>query len=106
LAGFVETGETIEAAVARELHEEAGIHVFDVTYVASQPWPFPSSLMIGCTARAASPDLRIDTAELEDARWFTRDEVAAALRDPDLGPFQPPPRFAIARTLLEHWLAA
>jgi NAD+ diphosphatase len=106
LAGFVETGETIEAAVARELNEEAGIDVSDVTYVASQPWPFPSSLMIGCTARAASPELRIDTAELEDARWFTREEVAAALRDRDSGAFQPPPRFAIARTLLEHWLAA
>ena len=106
LAGFVETGETIEAAVARELNEEAGIHVSDVAYVASQPWPFPSSLMIGCTARAASPELRIDTAELEDARWFTREEVAAGLRDPDTGAVQPPPRFAIARTLLEHWLAA
>lgn len=106
LAGFVEAGETIEAAVARELNEEAGIDVSDVTYIASQPWPFPSSLMIGCTARAASSDLRIDTAELEDARWFKREEIAAALRDPDSGTFQPPPQFAIARTLLEHWLAA
>ncbi len=106
LAGFVETGETIEAAVARELYEEAGIAVSDVRYVASQPWPFPSSLMIGCRARAQSRDLRIDTAELEDARWFTRAEVAEALRDPDRGAFHPPPRFAIARTLLEHWLTA
>jgi NAD+ diphosphatase len=106
LAGFVETGETVEAAVARELQEEAGIAVADVTYVASQPWPFPSSLMIGCTARALGRDLTIDTTELDDARWFSRDEVEAALRDPDNGPFQPPPRFAIARTLLERWLAA
>ena len=106
LAGFVEAGETIEDAVARELKEEAGIAVTDVTYVASQPWPFPSSLMIGCSARAQSPELVIDTAELEDARWFTRDEVAAALHDPDGAPFQAPPRFAIARTLLERWLAA
>jgi NAD+ diphosphatase len=106
LAGFVEVGETIEAAVARELAEEAGIQVSDVRYVASQPWPFPSSLMIGCTARAASSALTIDTAELDDARWFTRAEIAGALRDPDSGAFQPPPRFAIARTLLEHWLAA
>ena len=106
LAGFIEAGETIEAAVARELNEEAGIEVSDVIYIASQPWPFPSSLMIGCMARAVSPKLRIDTAELEDARWFTREEIAAALCAPDSAAFQPPPRFAIARTLLDHWLAA
>jgi NAD+ diphosphatase len=62
--------------------------------------------MIGCEAQAESRQLTIDTAELEDACWFTRDEVAAALRDPDTGAFQPPPRFAIARTLMERWLAA
>ncbi|MGZ2412681.1 NAD+ diphosphatase [Sphingomonas sp. F9_3S_D5_B_2] len=106
LAGFVETGETIEAAVARELREEAGIAVQGIVYVASQPWPFPSSLMIGCLARALSPDLTIDTTELEDARWFSREQVAEAIRHPDDAAFQPPPRFAIARTLMEHWLAA
>lgn len=106
LAGFVEAGETIEDAVARELKEEAGISVSEVTYVASQPWPFPSSLMIGCWARAESAQLLVDTAELEDARWFSREAVAAAISDPQTGPFQPPPRFAIARTLLERWLAA
>lgn len=106
LAGFLEPGESIEAAVAREFHEEAGIEVTDVTYTASQPWPFPSSLMIGCHARALKPELTIDTTELDDARWFTRDEVKTALAgDPDAS-FLPPPRFAIARTLLEHWLAA
>ena len=104
LAGFVEAGETIEAAVARELHEEAGIAVADVAYLASQPWPFPSSLMIGCTARALDDRLTIDTTELDDARWFTRDEVAGALAGDADAAFLPPPRFAIARTLLDHWI--
>ena len=104
LAGYVEPGETIEAAVARELNEEAGIAVTDVRYIASQPWPFPSSLMIGCTATATSDALTIDHDELDDARWFDRDEVIAALAgDPDAA-FLPPPHFAIARTLLDHWI--
>jgi NAD+ diphosphatase len=106
LAGFLEPGESIEAAVARELHEEAGIRVADVSYTASQPWPFPSSLMIGCHARALDFDLVIDTTELDDARWFTRSEIEAALAGDPQAAFQPPPRFAIARTLLERWLAA
>ena len=106
LAGFVEPGETIEAAVAREIMEEAGIAVADVRYVASQPWPFPSSLMIGCRARALSDHLTIDFTELDDAGWFTRDGVAAALAGDTDAPFLAPPRFAIARTLLEDWLAA
>ncbi|MDP9086221.1 MAG: NAD(+) diphosphatase [Pseudomonadota bacterium] len=104
LAGFVEVGETIEAAVARELHEEAGICVADVTYVASQPWPFPSSLMIGCTARALDDQLVIDANELDDARWFTRAQVAAAMAGLPDAAFLAPPRFAIAWTLLNHWL--
>jgi len=106
LAGFLEPGESVEAAVARELHEEAGIRVADVTYVASQPWPFPSSLMVGCHARALDDALTIDTTELDDARWFTREEIAASLAGDEDAPFKAPPRFAIARTLLEHWLAA
>ena len=106
LAGFLEPGESVEAAVARELQEEAGIRVEQVTYIASQPWPFPSSLMIGCQARALDDALTIDTTELDDARWFTREEVAAALAGNPNATFQAPPRFAIARTLLEHWLAS
>jgi NAD+ diphosphatase len=106
LAGFVEVGETIEDAVAREIQEEAGVAVDQVRYIASQPWPFPSSLMIGCVANARSAELTIDYGELDDARWFTHDEVAAALSGKADAPFQPPPRWAIARTLLEHWLAA
>jgi len=106
LAGFVEVGESIEDAVRRELHEEAGISVNDVRYLASQPWPFPSSLMIGCSARAEGRELTIDRTELEDARWFSRDAITAALAGEPGAAFQPPPRAAIARTLLERWLAA
>ncbi|MDE2595662.1 MAG: NAD(+) diphosphatase [Sphingomonadales bacterium] len=109
LAGFVEPGETIEEAVAREVFEEAGLRARDVTYVASQPWPFPSSLMMGCHAHADDRALTIDTHELEDARWFTRDEVADAVASADTGgrgqAFGAPPRFAIANHLLRWWLA-
>ena len=106
LAGFVEVGENVEAAVARELFEEAGVRATDIRYVASQPWPFPSSLMIGCRASAEGPELKIDTNELEDARWFDREEVLAALDEQCGAPFLPPPKTAIARTLLERWVAA
>ncbi len=105
LAGFVEPGETIEEAVAREVFEEAGIRVRDVAYLASQPWPFPSQLMIGCHATAGDGALVIDHDELEDARWFTRDEVIRALDGGTDGGFIAPPRFAIAHMLLVRWVA-
>ena len=104
LAGFIEPGETIEEAVARELYEEAGIHVDQVRYIASQPWPFPSQLMIACLAHAEDRALTLDTTEIEDAMWVTRDDVRASLNgDPD-AKFVAPPPFAIANTLLTHWL--
>ena len=106
LAGFVEVGETLEAAVARELFEEAGIHVTDVRYVASQPWPFPSSLMIACTAVTTDDTLVIDHNELEDARWFSAMEVAAAMALTPGAPFIAPPPYAVAHSLLDHWLNA
>jgi NAD+ diphosphatase len=104
LAGFVEPGESIEYAVARELKEEAGIEVRDVRYLCSQPWPFPSSLMIGAHSMALGDRLTIDRNELDDARWFSREEVIAALAGEPSAPFLAPPRLAIARTLLEHWV--
>jgi NAD+ diphosphatase len=103
LAGFVEPGESMEAAVARELMEEAGIAVRDISYICSQPWPFPSSMMIGAHAHARDDSLTIDSNELNDARWFTRNDVMAALAGEADAPFLPPPSWAIARTLLEHW---
>jgi len=103
LAGFVEPGESIEEAVARELMEEAGVAVRDVRYVASQPWPFPGSLMIACIGTADSDVLRLDRNELEDAFWATRAEVDAALAGDPAAPFLAPPPFAIANTLLTRW---
>lgn len=94
VAGFVEPGETLEACVAREVREETGIAVADITYAGSQPWPFPHQLMIGFTARYAGGELRADPRELEDARWFSRDTM----------PSLPPP-ISIARRLIDAWLA-
>ncbi len=105
LAGYLEPGETIEQAVRREIMEEAGIVCGDVRYFASQPWPFPSSLMIGCFAEAESRTVTVDKVELEDARWFSRDEVRAMLekRHPDR--LSAPIPMAIAHHLVKAWAA-
>ena len=104
LAGFMEPGESIEAAVRREVFEEAGVPVGAVDYLSSQPWPFPSSLMIGCRGEALARAIARDPVELEDARWVSREDVLAALagHDPDLRPAR---RGSIARFLIERWLA-
>jgi NAD+ diphosphatase len=104
LAGFVEPGESIVEAVAREIMEEAGVRVSVVRYVASQPWPFPGQLMIACVAAAEDDAIRLDTTELEDAFWATRSEVTAALAGTPGARFGAPPPFAIAHTLLTHWI--
>ena len=103
LAGFLEPGESVEEAVAREIAEEAGIAVTDVRYVASQPWPFPhAQLMLACVAQAADDAITLDTNELEDAIWVPRDEVRRVLAGGE-GAFLPPPPYAIAHTLLARW---
>lgn len=105
LAGFIEPGETIEEAVARELFEEAGIRVHEVRYVMSQPWPFPSSLMIACIAQATGDALTLDATEIEDAFWCDADGVRAAMAGEPDAPFIAPPRMAVAWHLLDRWLA-
>jgi NAD+ diphosphatase len=104
LAGFMEPGESIEAAVRREVFEETGVVVGQVDYLASQPWPFPSSLMIGCVGEASTREITLDPAELEDARWLSREQTLDALAglDPSLRPARPG---SIARFLIERWLA-
>jgi NAD+ diphosphatase len=97
LAGFVEPGESLEEAVAREVHEETGARIADVTYHSSQPWPFPASLMLGFLARWTEGEPVVGDGELEDVRWFTREAIAG-------GEAQLPPRQAIARRLIEEWL--
>lgn len=104
LAGFVEAAETIEDAVKREIFEEAGIHCTDVAYYMTQPWPYPSSLMIGCSARALNDEIVIDKVELEDARWFDRNEAMLMWKREHPDGLAGPHPFAIAHHLLGRWL--
>ena len=100
----MEPGETIEEAVRREISEESSIKVGGVVYHSSQPWPFPSQLMIGCWGEALSEDIVIDPEELEDAKWFTRDEVSKALSGLENVGLKLPPKYAIAHNLLKSWV--
>jgi NAD+ diphosphatase len=106
LAGFLEPGETMEEAVRRETHEESGIRVGRVRYHATQPWPMPHTLMIGCFGEAASTEINMDSEELEDCRWFSRDEAAALLSQQiEDGDLTSPPPGAIAHHLIRDWLS-
>ena len=104
LAGFIEPGETIEAAVRRETLEEAGIRLGRVVYHASQPWPFPYSLMIGCFGEPLDEDIQADLNELEDCRWFFRDEVRSMLERTHKHNLVTPPKGAIAHHLIRAWV--
>ncbi len=114
LAGFVEPGESLEAAVAREVFEEVGVHICDIHYVASQPWPFPSSLMLGFSALVdGNPDITIDPVEMAEAAWFSRAQVQKAADWVDAGQEPDPdarlqfisPKLSISRFLIDAWLA-
>jgi NAD+ diphosphatase len=100
LAGFVDPGESLEEAVVREVMEEVGVEVTEVTYYGNQPWPFPQSLMVGFFARATTTEIRVDHDEIEDARWFTREEMRQQAED---GSLVLPGGISISRSLVEAW---
>lgn len=104
LAGFVEPGESVEEAVRRETLEEAGVRVGRVDYMMSQPWPFPSQLMIACMGQALDDELTIDTNELAEAIWVSKQDVRDALAEKEGALFLPPPPIAVAHHMLRHWL--
>ena len=103
IAGFVEPGETLEDAVRRESWEEAGLRVGNVRYLASQPWPFPSSIMMGCIAEALGDEITLDMTELEEGRWFPREEVLQMLEGKHPDGLACPQHIAIANTLVRAW---
>lgn len=104
LAGYVESGETFEGAAARELFEEAGIEAYDIEYLFSQPWPFPSTLMVGMRMKARTQELTLDKNEIADAFWVHKDEVRDVLNGKEDSIFSIPRNIAIARNLLEVWV--
>ena len=100
LAGFVDPGESLEQAVTREVLEEVGVEVTDVTYFGNQPWPFPSSLMVGFFARATTTEINVDGSEIEDAQWFSRVELK---EQAEAGTLLLPGGISISRSLVEAW---
>jgi len=103
LAGFVSPGETLEEGCAREIMEEVGVKIKNPRYIFSQPWPFPSQLMMGLICETDERELTIDKNEIEEAKWFSREEVEAVFAKRS-EVFRRPPRFTIAHHLLQHWL--
>ena len=103
LAGFLEPGETLEECAVRETYEEAGVRVDNVRYIFSQPWPFPSSLMVGFLAEAEDQELTLDPTEIAEARWVSKEEIRSLISGERRDDLWIPPKFAIARQLLEVW---